>query len=93
MAKHPLTSMNEGMAYLPEDRKNEGIIADLSVRENLIMALQAKRGMFRLLSRKQQEEYTDKYIEMLQIKTASQMCIRDRLKYPYHPIMGLIGTY
>ena len=72
VAKHPLTSMNEGMAYLPEDRKNEGIIADLSVRENLIMALQAKRGMFRLLSRKQQEEYTDKYIEMLQIKTASR---------------------
>ena len=62
VAKHPL----------PEDRKNEGIIADLSVRENLIMALQAKRGMFRLLSRKQQEEYTDKYIEMLQIKTASR---------------------
>lgn len=72
VAKHPLTPMNEGMAYLPEDRKNEGIIADLSVRENLIMALQAKRGMFRLLSRKQQEEYTDKYIEMLQIKTASR---------------------
>ena len=73
VAKHPLTSMNEGMAYLPEDRKNEGIIADLSVRENLIMALQAKRGMFRLLSRKQQEEYTDKYIEMLQIKTATRL--------------------
>lgn len=71
-ARHPLMSMNEGMAYLPEDRKNEGIIADLSVRENLILALQAKRGMFRLLSKKQQEEYTDKYIEMLQIKTASR---------------------
>ncbi len=71
-ARHPLTSMNAGMAYLPEDRKNEGIIADLSVRENLIMALQAKRGIFHLLSRKQQEEFTDKYIEMLQIKTASR---------------------
>ena len=72
VAKHPLTSMNEGMAYLPEDRKNEGIIADLSVRENIIMELQAKRVIFPLLSRKQQEEYTDKYIEMLQIKTASR---------------------
>lgn len=71
-AKHPIHSMYEGMAYLPEDRKNEGIIADLSVRENLIIALQAKRGMFHLLSRKQQEEFTDKYIEMLQIKTASR---------------------
>ena len=64
--------MNAGLSYLPEDRKNEGIIADLSVRENLIMALQAKRGMFHLLSRKQQEEFTDKYIDMLQIKTASR---------------------
>ena len=72
MAKHPLTSMNAGMAYLPEDRKNEGIIADLSVRENLILALQAKRGIFHLLSKKQQEEYTDKYIQMLQVKTASR---------------------
>ncbi len=71
-ARNPLSSMNCGMAYLPEDRKNEGIIADLSVRENLILALQAKRGVFRLLSRKQQEEFTDKYIEMLQIKTASR---------------------
>lgn len=71
-AKHPIYSMYEGMAYLPEDRKNEGIIADLSVRENLIIALQAKRGMFHLLSRKQQEEFTDKYIDMLQIKTASR---------------------
>ena len=42
------------------------------MRENLIMALQAKRGMFHLLSRKQQEEFTDKYIDMLQIKTASR---------------------
>ena len=71
-ARHPLMSMNAGMAYLPEDRKNEGIIADLSVRDNLSKALQAKRGIFHLLSRKQQEEFTDKYIEMLQIKTASR---------------------
>lgn len=68
----PLDAMKEGMAYLPEDRKKEGIIADLSVRENIIIALQAKRGMFKLLSRKQMEEFADKYIELLQIKTASR---------------------
>ena len=62
ISRHPLDSMNRGMAYLPEDRKNEG----------LIIALQAKQGIFHLLSRKQQEEYTDKYIDMLQIKTASR---------------------
>ena len=59
-------------AYLPEDRKKEGIFADLSVRENIIIALQAKRGMFKLLSRKQMEEFADKYIEILQVKTASR---------------------
>ena len=68
----PLDAMKAGMAYLPEDRKKEGIIADLSVRENIIIALQAKRGMFKLLSRKQMEEFADKYIELLQIKTASR---------------------
>lgn len=68
----PLDAMKAGMAYLPEDRKKEGIIADLSVRENIIIALQAKRGMFKLLSRKQMEEFADKYIDLLQIKTASR---------------------
>lgn len=68
----PLDAMKAGMAYLPEDRKKEGIFADLSVRENIIIALQAKRGMFKLLSRKQMEEFADKYIKILQIKTASR---------------------
>ena len=68
----PIYAMMNGMAYLPENRKEEGIIADLSVRENIIIALQAKRGMFKLMSRKEQEEFTDKYIKMLQIKTADR---------------------
>jgi monosaccharide-transporting ATPase len=68
----PIHAMQRGMAYLPENRKEEGIIADLSVRENIIIALQAKRGMLKPLSKKEQEEFTDKYIELLQIKTADR---------------------
>ena len=68
----PLDAMKLGMAYLPEDRKAEGIIADLSVRVNIIIALQAKRGMFHPLSKKEMEEAADKYIKLLQIKTASR---------------------
>lgn len=68
----PIDAMKLGMAYLPEDRKKEGIIPDLSVRENIIIALQAKRGMFKPMSRKEMEEAADKYIEMLQVKTASR---------------------
>ena len=70
--KAPIDAMKLGMAYLPEDRKKDGIIADLSVRENIIIALQAKRGMFRPMSRKEMDEAADKYIEMLQVKTASR---------------------
>jgi len=68
----PLDAIKLGMAYLPEDRKRDGIIADLSVRENIIIALQARKGMMKPMSRKQMEEFADKYIELLQIKTASR---------------------
>ena len=68
----PIDAMNKGMGMLPDDRKAEGIIADLSVRENIILALQAKRGMFKQLSRAQQEEIADRYIDLVQIKTASK---------------------
>lgn len=67
----PLDAMKEGISFLPEDRKKEGIIGDLSVRENIIIALQAKRGMFKLLSKKDQKEFVDYYIDLLNIKTAS----------------------
>ncbi|WP_349668341.1 sugar ABC transporter ATP-binding protein [Lacrimispora sp.] len=67
----PLDAMMAGMAYLPENRKEEGIVADLSVRENLILALQAKKGMFHPIGSKEQEELANKYVKLLQIKTAS----------------------
>lgn len=70
--KAPIDAMKAGMAFCPENRKEEGIIADLSVRENMILALQAKRGMFHLISKKEQEELTDRYIDILQVKTASR---------------------
>ena len=68
----PLDAMNLGMGMLPDDRKAEGIIGDLSVRENIILALQAKRGMFHQLSREKQNEIADRYIDLVQIKTASR---------------------
>ena len=68
----PIDAMKLGMGLLPDDRKAEGIIGDLSVRENIILALQAKRGMFKLLPMSKQNELADEYIKMLQIKTASK---------------------
>ncbi|MBR6451527.1 MAG: sugar ABC transporter ATP-binding protein, partial [Lachnospiraceae bacterium] len=68
----PIDAMNKGVGMLPDDRKAEGIIEDLSVRENIILALQAKRGMFRQLSRAQQEEIADRYIDLIKIKTPNK---------------------
>jgi len=68
--KNPLEAMKQGMAYLPEDRKGDGIFADLSVRENIIIALQAKHGMFKRLTRKEMGKFADEYIQLLKIKTA-----------------------
>ena len=67
----PKDAMKYGIGYLPEDRKQDGIIEDLSVRENIILALQVMKGFFRPFSRTEAEAFVDKYIELLGIKTAS----------------------
>lgn len=71
-AHQPIDAIKAGMAFLPENRKEEGIIADLSVRENIILALQARQGAFKLLTRKEQEMHSDHYIKLLSIKTADR---------------------
>ena len=67
----PLHAMKHGIGYLPEDRKRDGIIADLSVRENIILALQVIKGMMHPFSRAKAEAFADEYIKALDIKTAS----------------------
>lgn len=60
------------ISLCPEDRKVEGIIGDLSVRENIILALQAKKGLGNTISRKEQEKIADDYIRLLNIKTSGR---------------------
>jgi galactofuranose transport system ATP-binding protein len=67
----PQGSIARGVAFCPEDRKAEGIIDDLTVRENIVLAIQSEQGWVRRLSRQQQYELADKYIEMLNISTPS----------------------
>jgi len=58
-----------GFGFCPEDRKTDGIIGAASVRENIILALQAQRGWFKPLSRTEQEEVSARFIKQLDIKT------------------------
>ena len=43
----PIHARKKGIGYLPEDSKYDAIIADLSFRENIILALQVLNGLFR----------------------------------------------
>ena len=67
----PLDAMKQGIAYLPEDRKRDGIVGDLSVRDNIILAAQVLRGFFKPFSKAQANKFADEYIKLLEIKTAS----------------------
>ena len=65
----PLRALQSGIGLCPEDRKSEGIIEDLSLRENIILALQVKQGWFRNIPRARQEEIAQRYIKVLDIRT------------------------
>ena len=67
----PLGSIKRGVALCPEDRKAAGIVDDLTVRENIVLAIQANQGWFKYLSLPEQYEIADKYIKLLNIATPS----------------------
>jgi galactofuranose transport system ATP-binding protein len=77
----PLASIARGVALCPEDRKANGIVDDLSVRENIILAMQASRGWFKYLSMPKQYEIADHFIKLLNIVTPS----------PDQPVKNLSG--
>lgn len=69
--RKPLDAMRHGIAYLPEDRKVDGIVGDLSVRDNLILAAQVLKGFLKPFSKAEANKFADEYIKLLSIKTAS----------------------
>ncbi|MFC7679856.1 sugar ABC transporter ATP-binding protein [Paenibacillus sp. GCM10028914] len=63
----PREAIHRRIAFCSENRKTEGIIGDLTIRENIILALQAKQGLFKTIPRKRQDEIADEYIRLLNI--------------------------
>ena len=69
---NPMAAMKDGIAFCPEDRKLAGIIGDLTVRENIILALQAMDGMFTHIPYSEQVKLADQFIEKLRIKVSDR---------------------
>jgi simple sugar transport system ATP-binding protein len=68
---NPADAIREGLALCPEERKTDGIVAELSVRENIALALQARLGTRRFLSHAEQTALAERFVASLGIKTAS----------------------
>ena len=67
--KQPFDAIKARLAFCPEDRKRDGIIGDLSIRENIMLAVQSRKGFMHPMTRQEQEELADKYISILGIVT------------------------
>jgi simple sugar transport system ATP-binding protein len=67
----PRTAMEHDIAYCSENRRAEGLIDELTVRENIVLALQAARGWSRPLSRRRQDELVERYVKALDIRPAN----------------------
>ncbi|MDR7306994.1 sugar ABC transporter ATP-binding protein [Rhodoferax saidenbachensis] len=67
----PAEAIRLGLGLCPEDRKAEGIIGELSVRENIALALQARQGLWPCISRAKQVEMAEYYVKTLGIKTSN----------------------
>jgi monosaccharide-transporting ATPase len=65
----PRVSLANGVAFCPEDRKAEGVFPELSIRENIAIALQSKRGWLAALTRAEQGRIAREMIDALGIAT------------------------
>jgi monosaccharide-transporting ATPase len=68
--RQPRGAIARHIGFCSEDRKAEGIIPDLSIRENLVLSLQARAGWLRRIGRRRQQALADQYIKALNIKTS-----------------------
>ncbi|MCR8657796.1 sugar ABC transporter ATP-binding protein [Paenibacillus endoradicis] len=68
---NPKKAIRKGIGFCPEDRKIAGIVGELTIRENIVLALQAKKGIFNYIPLKKQQEIAQKFIDLLRIKTPS----------------------
>ncbi len=68
----PRAAIAAGFGFAPEDRKTDGIVADLTIRENIILGLQARRGWTRPIPRAEQNRLADDYIRRLDIRTSGR---------------------
>jgi galactofuranose transport system ATP-binding protein len=69
--KAPANAIAAGIGYCSEDRKFDGIVPDLSVRENLTLALLPLLARTGIVDENEQAKVVEKFVQRLGIKCAS----------------------
>ncbi|HEU4986501.1 MAG TPA: sugar ABC transporter ATP-binding protein [Rhizobiaceae bacterium] len=67
----PSEAIADGMSFVSEDRKVEGIIPEMSVRENLTLALLPRMQKLGMVDRAEQQRVVERFIKALGVKCAS----------------------
>jgi len=76
--RSPLEALSRGLAYLPEDRKADGIVPDLSVRENLSLILLPRLSRWGFVRRSEERRAVQEFMTRLGVRAASpETRIRD----------------
>jgi len=71
--RSPEEAVAHGIAYLPEDRKVQSLVLNMTVRDNLTMSIhKVLTNWFGIINRTQEREITDKYIKSLDIKLTNR---------------------
>lgn len=70
--KKPMEAIKQGISYLTADRKQEGLIMDLSIYHNLsLSSLKQFIGGLGLVNRKKEQKVSDQFIEQVNVKASS----------------------
>jgi simple sugar transport system ATP-binding protein len=77
--RSPRSATARKFAFCPENRRTEGLVDELTIRENIILALQAGRGWTRPIPRRRQDELVTKWIAALDIRPADPNLVVDTL--------------
>jgi len=77
----PRSAIRHGLGLCPEDRKTEGLVPDLSVRENIVLVVQSQLAKLGRFPRRRQVELAEKFIRLLGIVTTG----------PEQPVRDLSG--
>jgi len=68
--RNPAQMIGEGVVYVPEDREIEGLIADLSVSDNMLLPSVVKLAVAGFVNAREEAKIYDRYTQEFQIKSA-----------------------